>query len=121
LKPGSSVHAGLLMVSLKPFELRDYHLAGRGQRLAVLAWEGARQEHLGKASIRSRRLIRIVNGGKDQVANHFSCVLDALSWDAAAMSIAQEEATRLRKQPRIGGLGHTDAKEEEQGGCDGKG
>jgi hypothetical protein len=47
-------------------------------------------------------------------------VLDALSRDAGAMSIAQEKATCLRKLRRIGGLGHADSQEEEQGGCDGK-
>jgi hypothetical protein len=85
-----------------------------------LIWESAGQENRGKARIRSRRLTRIVSGGHDQVAYHFSGVLDALSWDAAAMSIAEEEATCLRKLRRIGRLGHADAKGEEQGGCDGK-
>jgi hypothetical protein len=108
------------MVSLEPVELCNHHRAGRDQRVPVLIWESARQENLGKARIRSRRLTRIVSGGNDQAVDHFSGVLDALSRDAAAMSIAQEKATCLRKLRRIGGLGHADAQEEEQGGCVGK-
>jgi hypothetical protein len=108
------------MVSLEPVELHNHHPAGRDQCVAVLIWESARLENLGKARTRSRRLTRIVSGGNDQAVDHFSGVLDALSRDAAAMSIAQEKATCLRKLRRIGGLGHADAQEEEQGGCDGK-
>jgi hypothetical protein len=36
------------------------------------------------------------------------------------MSIAEEKAARFRKQRRIGRLGHADAQEEDQGGCDGR-
>ena len=36
------------------------------------------------------------------------------------MSIAEERAAGFRKQRRIGRLGHADAQEEDQGGCDGR-
>ena len=36
------------------------------------------------------------------------------------MSIAEEKAAGFRKQRRIGRLGHADAQEEHQGGCDGR-
>jgi hypothetical protein len=36
------------MMSLQPLELRDYHLAGRYQHVAVLVGKGARQKSLGE-------------------------------------------------------------------------
>ncbi len=107
------------MVSLEPVELLDHHRAGR-KRVRVLVWEAAREENLGKARIRSRRLARIPSGGNDEVVDHVSGALHALNRDAAAMSIAEEKAAGFRKQRRIGRLGHADAQEEDQGGCDGR-
>ena len=107
------------MVSLEPVELLDHHRAGR-KRVRVLVWESARQENLGKARIRSRRLARIPSGGNDEAVDHVSGALHTLNSDAAAMSIAEEKATGFRKQRRIGRLGDADAQEEDQGGCDGR-
>jgi hypothetical protein len=113
---GSSIHARLLMVPLEPVELCNHHFARRDQRARICAWVGVRQEDLGIPRIRSRFLCRIVSGGNDQIVDHFSGPLDALGWDAAAMGVAQKEATGLRKLCRIGGPGHANAQEEEQGG-----
>src|SRR5229473_1377861 len=85
---GLSVHAGLLMVALEPLELRDHHLAGWDQHIAVLVGKGARQKGLGKARIGNRFLGRIVGSSDDQAVNHSSGVLDAISWHTAAMSVA---------------------------------
>ena len=54
---------------------------------------------------------------KSWIALH---ALHALNRDAAAMSIAEEKAPAFRKQRRIGRLGHADAQEEDQDGCDGR-
>src|SRR5712691_4317460 len=109
------------MVSLEPFELLYHDRAGRERvGVRVLVWESARQENRIKVGIRSRRLARILSGRSDEVVNHFSGALDALIWNAAAMRVAQEEPSCLRQDGRIGGLGHADAQEEDQGGCDGK-
>src|SRR5271169_3853399 len=102
------------MMSLEAFELRDHHLAGWDQRVPFLVREGARHEDLGKARIGSGFLGRIVRSSDDQVVNHLSGMLDAVGWDAAAMSAAQEEAACLRESSRIGGLGDTNAEEEGQ-------
>jgi hypothetical protein len=83
-----------------------------------LVWKSARQENLGKARIRSRRLARIPSGGNDEVVDHVSA--RSTRSTATAMSIAEEKAARFRKQRRIGRLGHADAQEEDQGGCDGR-
>ena len=107
------------MVSLEPVELLDHHGAG-WKRVRVLVWESGRYEDLGKARIRSRRLIRISGGGSDEVVDHRSGALHTLNRDAAATSIAQEEASRLGKLRRIGGVGHAHTQEQQQGGGDGK-
>ena len=73
-----SVHAGLLMVLLEAFELRDHDLAGRDQRVLVLVREGARHKDLGKARIGVSFLGRIVRSSDDQVVNYFSGLRDAL-------------------------------------------
>jgi hypothetical protein len=108
----SAVAANLLMVSLEPVELLDHHPAGR-KGVRILARKSDRQENLGKARIRSRRLARILGGRKNKLVDHFSGALDALNRDAAAMSIAEKEAAGLRKQRRVGRLGHTNAHERE--------
>src|SRR5271163_3699566 len=107
------------MMSLEAFKLRDYHLAGWDQRVPFLVRESARHEDLGKARIGSSFLGRIVRSSDDQVVNHLSGVLDAIGGDSAAMSVAQEEATCLRKLSRIG-FGEAGAQKEEHGGRDGK-
>ena len=61
----ASVQAGLLMVPLKSFELRDHHLAARDQHVAVLVGKGARPVGLGKARIGSSFLRRIVRSRDD--------------------------------------------------------
>jgi len=85
------------MMLLEAFELRDHHLAGRDQRVPVLVRESARHEDLGKARIGGSFLGQIVRSSDDQVVNYFSGLRDPLSLHAAAMSVAQEEATCLRK------------------------
>jgi hypothetical protein len=52
--------------------------------------------------------------------NHFPGVLDAISWDAAAMSVTQKEASRLSKLNGTGSLGDTGAQQQEQGRSDGE-
>jgi len=113
------ITAGLLVVSLEPFELLDHHRAGR-ERLRVGLWEVARQEDLGKALIRSRRFAGIAGGDLDEAVYHFSGVLDALNWHATAMSIAEQEAAGFGKQHRIGRLGHTRTHQRENGDRDGE-
>jgi hypothetical protein len=108
------------MVLLEPVELLDHHRAG-GKRVGVLVWESTRQENLGKARFRSCRLARILSGGNNKVVNYVFSALDALNRDAAATSIAEEEAAGFRKQRRIGGVGYTAAQEQQQGSCYGKG
>ena len=111
--------ANLFMVSLEPVELLDHHPAGR-KGVRILASKSDRHENIGKTRIRSRRLARILRGGNDEVVDHVSGAFHALNRDAAAMSIAEEKAAGFRKQRRIGRLGHADAQEEDQGGCDGR-
>ena len=108
------------MMTLKPFELGDHHLAGWDQRVALSVGKGGRLESLGEARIGSSFFGRIVRSSDDQALNHFSGVLDAISWDAAAMSVTQKEASRLSKLDRIGGLGDAGAQQQEQGRSDGK-
>jgi hypothetical protein len=67
-----------------------------------LVWESARQENLGKARIRSRRLARIPSGGNDEVVDRFAGALHALKRDAAPISTAEEKAAGFRKQRWIG-------------------
>jgi hypothetical protein len=112
--PGLSVHAGLLMMSLEPLELCDHHLARRDQHVAVLVRNGARLESLGEARIGSSFFGRIARGSNDQTVNHFAGVLDAIRWDAAAMSVAQKEAGGLGKLSRICGLGAASPQKEKQ-------
>src|SRR5436190_10893582 len=102
------------MVSLEPFELLDHHGAGR-ERVRVLVWKSGRQENLGKARICSRCLARVLSGGGDEVVNDLSGGLHTLHWDAAAASIAQEEASCLCKLRRIGGIGYPAAQKQQQG------
>src|SRR6266850_501630 len=108
------------MMLLDPFELRDHHLARGDQHVTVLVGKGARLEGLGKARIGSSFLCWIARGCDDQPVNHASGVLDAISWDTAAMSIPQEEAGGLRKQSRISGFGDGGTQQEDDGGRDGK-
>ena len=117
---GGSVQAGLLMMPLESFELRDHHPAARDQHVAVLVGKGARSVGLGKARIGGGFLCRIVRSRDDQPVNHASGVLDAISWDTAAMSIPQEEAGGLRKQSRISGFGDGGTQQQDDGGRDGK-
>ena len=84
------------MMPLEAFELRDHHLAGWDQRAPVLVRESARHEDLGKARIGSSFLGWIVRCSDDQVVNHLTGVLDAIGWDAAAMSVAQVGPTASR-------------------------
>ncbi len=93
---GSAVPTDLFVVSLDPVELLNYDRAGR-ECVRVLVWEVAREENLGKARSRSRRLARILSGGNDEVLDHLSGTLDALSRDTAAVRIAEEKSTGLRK------------------------
>src|SRR4029077_11499834 len=81
------VHADLLMVSFKAFELCDYHLAGWDQCVTALVRERARQKDLGKPRRGCGLLARIVERRSDHVLNHFFGALDAICWDAAAMSV----------------------------------
>jgi hypothetical protein len=112
------ISADLLMMLLESLELLDHHPAG-WEGIGVLVWEIARQENLGKARIRIRHLARIRGGGNYEFMNHFSGVLDTPGWDAAAMSIAEQEAAGFRKHPRVGGVRpHT--QEEKQASCDRK-
>src|SRR5215831_876644 len=111
-RPGLAVSANLLMVPLEPLELLDHHPAGR-KSVGIFVSESARQKNLGKAGIRSLRLVRILWGGNDKVMDHFSGALDALNRDAAALSIAEEIATGFSKQGRIGRLGQADTHEPD--------
>ena len=106
----SAVAANLLMVSLEPVELLDHHPAGR-KDVRTLARKSDRQENLGKARIRSRRLARILRGGNDEVVDHVSGAFHALNRDAAAMSIAVGLAASAAPPPRKG---------HDQGSCDGR-
>src|SRR5271166_3380762 len=100
-----SVHAGLLMMSLEPLELRDHRLARRDQHVAVLIRKGARPEGLGEARVRSSFVGRIARSSDDQAVNHCAGVLDTIGRDAAAMSVAEKKAGCLCKLSRICGLG----------------
>jgi hypothetical protein len=99
------VHAGLLMMSLEPLELRDHHLARRDQHVAILVRRGARPEDFGEAGVRNSFVGRIARSSDDQAANHCAGVLDPIGRDAAAMSVAEKEAGCLCKLSRISGLG----------------
>src|SRR6516164_7724598 len=101
------------MMTLKPFELGDHHLAGWDQRVSV--GKGSRLEDFGEARIGSSFFGRIVRSSDNQALNHFPGVLDAISWDAATMSVTQKEASRLSKLDGIGSLGNTGAQQQEQG------
>src|SRR6516164_4360844 len=104
------------MMSLEPLELRDHHLAGRDQHVAVLVGKGARPESLGEAQISSSFLGRIARSSDDQAVNHLAGVLDAIGWDAAAMSIAQKEAGGLCQLSRVCGFGDASPQQQEQSG-----
>src|SRR6516162_3788990 len=117
---GSATFPGLLVVSLERFELLAHYFARR-ERPRVWLWESVRQEDLGKAPIRSRRLVRIVSGDRNEVVDHFAGVLDALNRYTTATSITEEEATGFGQQRRIGRLGHTHAHEENDCNGDGQG
>jgi hypothetical protein len=94
------------MMSLEPLELRDYHVAGRYQHVAVLVRKGARQKSLRETPIGSSFLCPIARSSNDhQPVNHFARVLDAIGWDASAMSVAQKDAGCLGKLGGICGLG----------------
>jgi hypothetical protein len=101
------------MMTLEPFELGDHHLAEWDQRVALSVRKGGRLEGLGEARIGSSFFGRIVRSSDDRVLNHFSGVLDAISWDAATMSVTEKEASRLSKLDRIGGLGDPGAQQQE--------
>jgi hypothetical protein len=68
------------MMPLEPFELRDH----RGARIR----NSARYEDLDKTRISCGFFGRVVGHSDDQVMRYFSGVLDALSRDPAAMSMA---------------------------------
>ena len=55
-----SVHAGLQMMLLEPFELHDHHIAGRNQHVPFGVEDRTRHEHLDKARIGDTLLLRIV-------------------------------------------------------------
>ena len=116
---GSAVSTEPFVVSLDPVELLNYDRAGR-ECVRVLVWEVAREENLGKTRSRSSRLARILSGGDDEVVDHLSGALDALSRDTAALRFAEDKSTGLRMLCRIGGLGDADPGDEEQGGWKGK-
>src|SRR6516164_5214797 len=73
--PDVSVHTGLPMMTLKPFELGDHHLAGRDQRKALSVGKGGRLEGLGEARIGSGFLGRIVRSSDNKALNHFPGVV----------------------------------------------
>ena len=101
-------------MTLKPFEFGDHHLAGWDQRVALSVGKGGPLEGLGKARIGSSFFGRIVRSSDNQALNHFSGALDPISWDAAAMSVTQKEASRLSKLDGIDSLGDTGAQQQEQ-------
>jgi hypothetical protein len=103
------------MMTLKPFELGDHHLAGWDQRVALSVGKGGSLEGLGEARIGSSFFGRIVRSRDNQALNHFPGVLDTISWDAAAVSVTQKEASRLSKLDGISSLGDTGAQQQEQG------
>src|SRR5215469_10771295 len=106
------------MMSFEPLELRDHHLAGRDQHIAILIGKGARQEGLGEARIRSSFVVGIPRSSDDQAVNPCAGVLDAVGWDAAAMSVSEKEAGCFCKLSRICGLGDASPQQEEKGGRD---
>jgi hypothetical protein len=69
---GFLLHASLLTMSLEPLELRDYHVAGRYQHVAVLVGKGARQKSLRETPIGSGFLCPIARSRNDQPVNHFA-------------------------------------------------
>ena len=75
------------MMPLEPLELRDYRVARRDQR-GLAVEESARYEDLDKTGISSGLFGRVVGHSDDQVMRYFSGVLDALSRDPEAMSMA---------------------------------
>jgi hypothetical protein len=99
-------------MTLKPFELGDHHLAGWDQRVALSVGKGGSLEGLGEARIGSSFFGRIVRSRDNQTLDHFSGVLDVISWDAAAMSVTQKEASRLSKLDGIGSLSDTGAQQQ---------
>jgi hypothetical protein len=108
------------MMALKPFELGDHHLAGWDQRVAPSVGKGGSLEGLGEARIGISFFDRIVRSRDNQALNHFPGVLDAISWDAAAMSVTQKEASRLSKLDGIAGMSDTGAQQHEQSRSDGE-
>ncbi len=50
--------------------------------------------------------VRVPSGSSDELVDYLSGALHPLDWDAAAASITQEEASRLGKLRRIGGVCH---------------
>jgi hypothetical protein len=69
--------------STEPFELRHHRGAGRDQRVLGIQHSASRQNR-----ICGGLFVRVVRRSDDQAINDFSGVLDALSRDPAAMSIA---------------------------------
>jgi hypothetical protein len=101
------------MMTLKPFELGDHDLAGWDQRLALSVGKGGSLESLGEARIGISFFGRIVRSRDNLALDHVRGVLDAISWDTAAMSVTQKEASRLSKPDGIGGMGDTGAQHQE--------
>jgi hypothetical protein len=112
--PSLSVHAGLLMMRLKPLELRDHDLARRDQWFAVLVGKGGGHEDLDETRIGSGFLGRIVGTSDDQALYHVSGVLDPLAGDAAAMGVAQEETGHLREWSGVDRHGDGAARDKEK-------
>jgi hypothetical protein len=106
------------MMSLQPLELRDHHLAGWDQRATILVGKGARPESLGEARIGSSFLVPIARSSDDHAVNYLAGIFDAICWDAAAMSVAKEEAGSLCKPSRVCGFGAASPQQQEQDGCD---
>jgi|SRR6516225_4944132 hypothetical protein len=104
-------------MSLEPLELCDHRLAGRDQYVTVLVGKGARQESLGEARIRSGFVGRIERSSDDKAMNHRAGMLDAIGWDAAAMSVAKKESGCLCELSRICGLRDASPQQEDQGSC----
>ena len=99
---------------LKPFELRDNDPARR-KSVLIFASDSACRENLKKSRFRSRRFRRIPSSDNNQVANHFSGVLDPLRRHAAAICISEQVRACLGEQCWIGGLCHADNRQQKQG------
>src|SRR5262249_49071867 len=93
---------------------------GWDQRVAVSVGKSGSLEGLREARIGSSFFGRIVGSRENQALNHLPGVLDTISWDAAAMSVTQKEASRLSKLDGIGGIGDTGAQQHEQDRSDGE-